>query len=222
MMKGNTRIIMIFMAFAVICSFHACKKSDNDHIYNLKVNCKTTSLYCYPEGRILWSFLVNVENGVPPYNFNWISPETTSTGDTFTLDITKNSVIRLEIEDAGKNRGKLSLEVKQDTIDSLKYDYRNQFIGEYMGTTTDSYYDWHTMPAPEYTSTIDTFTILKAEKFSQVMLSSWNLDFDFNTRAFSYLSPSLSNATLHNDTLYFYSHPGLYDSHSFTGIKIEE
>lgn len=220
-MKGHIKISMIFMVFALLISLFSCKKSENDHIYNLKVNYKTISLYCYPEGRILWSFIVNVEDGIPPFNYYWISPETTSARDTFALDITKNSVIRLEIEDAGKNWGRLNLVIRKDTIDSLKYDYRNQFIGEYLGMYHTSYYDWHSMPGPVYTSKIDTELIQKGEKFSQVMLSSWLLDFDFNTRTFSYFYPSYSNAVLRNDSLYFNSRQSIYNSNYFTGIRIK-
>jgi hypothetical protein len=209
------------MVFIFIIAFYACGKNENDHIYNLKVNYKTNNLYCYPEGRIIWSLLLDVENGVPPYNYNWISPEIANEGDTVIIDLTTNQVIHLEIEDAEKNRGRLNLKIRNDTIDSLKYDYRNQYIGEYIGVMTDYYYDWHMMPAPVYTNTVDTFFVQKTDKFSQVMLHYWVLDFDFNTRSFSYIFPSYAYAYLRNDSLIYYSHTGLYESYYFTGIKIK-
>lgn len=220
MMKRHTRFILQFVVFAAI-SLYACKKNEDDHIYSLKVNYKTIGLYCYPESRIQWSFSVYVENGVPPYHYNWIRPEITSEGDTFAIDITENPVIRLEIEDAEENWGKLNLKIKKDTIDSLKYDYRNLYIGEYRGMTTAYYYDWHSMPGPEYTLYADTFFVQKAEKFSQVMINTWKLDFDYNSSTFSYLNGGYANSHLYNDTLYLYSHTGLYDSHTFIGTKIK-
>lgn len=221
MINRYTLVLMKFMLFVFIITLYACGKKGDDHIYNLKVSYKTNNLYCYPEKKILWSFLLDVENGVPPYNYNWISPEITYEGDTVNIDLTNNPVIHLEIEDAEKNWGKLTLKIRNDTIDSLKYDYRNQFIGEYIGLMTEYYYDWHMMPAPVYTSVTDTFLVQKAEKFSQVKLKYRNLDFDFNTRTFSYVYPAYSYTYIHNDTLYYYAHSGLYDSYHFTGIKIK-
>ena len=165
---------MILASFLLIFS---CKKKGEEvdnSINNFKVNINVTNLICFPYDSISLTFLINVTHGTPPYSYNWINPSAFVGAGPFTINVKSDVNLDLEVSDASNNKVKYLCEIKKDTIDSLKYDYRNTYIGNYK---CEVIYRWVTIDSGGVfhnhdTIYQDTLSVSKHTQFDMLKISN--------------------------------------------------
>lgn len=222
-MKTTYKLI-IFVFFLLL--WFSCKKDevvDNSND-NFMVNINVTNLICFPNDSISLTFLINVTNGIPPYSYNWIKPSNFVGAGPFTINVKSDVTLDLEVSDGVNSKVKYLYEIQKDTIDSLKYDYRNTYIGNYKCEVT---YRWATQDSSGVFQCYDTTyqDTLSASKHAQFdMLKISNIpDVQYYSKASVFLGPH-TTVTFTSDSIsiYFSLTPvGLYNW-TYKGKKLNK
>lgn len=145
-MKISLRIlIIILIGFALLQN---CKKGSNEiPRSDFKADLLIKRLICYPNDSISICFEVSPRDGNGSYTYNWIMPDTLKGSGPFTVNLVEDMKLSVKIKDANSKQLDFSYLIKKDTIDSLKYDYRNHVIGRYVCDFDNS---WHQMINSEW------------------------------------------------------------------------
>jgi hypothetical protein len=165
------------------------------------------------------TFVISSMNGKAPYKYNWNKPDTFSGEGPFTIHINSNISLDVEVVDADNSKIEFLYEIKKDTIDSLKYDYRNAYVG--FCNCTVNYVDAHQNPAV-YSTYQDTIEVLKHRDFKKLQISNiQDVDFYFKKLTFGgyHLSGQFKNDSI---GFYYYLTPAAIFSYTYKGVKINE
>jgi len=212
-MKTNQEILVLIFFLL----FLSCKKDTEKLPFKVELYC--TDLLCFPEDSISMTFYLNSSNGKAPYNYNWNNPDTFIGGGPFTINIITDVLIDVNVFDGNNNKIEFQCEIKKDTIDSLKYDYRNTYVGLY--DCTVNYCDAHQDPAV-YSTYQDTIEIIKHSNFK--MLQILNIqDVDFNFKKLTFWGYHLSGK-FKNDSIEFnyYLTPAAIYRYTYKGKKLNK
>lgn len=108
-----------------ILFFHSCDKTENDKIL-LNIEFNITNIVSYTDSLII-EFNVEVSNGIPPYSYEWESPDSLTGNGPFIVILKNNFDFKLDVSDSKENKATkiLSFETNSYLADS-NYDYRNK------------------------------------------------------------------------------------------------
>jgi hypothetical protein len=195
-----------------------------DEIKSLNVDFKIIDLIYYPDDSIPLTFMITSTNGIQPYNYNWINPDTLVGEGPFTIDLSNNSIFYVEVKDADNNKVILHYEIRKDTIDRLKYDYRNDFIGLY---NCEVIYSWVVDSngiyiGRNYDIYQDTIEVIKHSDFQKINISNVVSDLNFSYRD-STFSGYHTSGKFKGDSIifYFFATPAALYSWNYKGLKIK-
>jgi hypothetical protein len=202
-----------------IITFFSCEKSNpgNEDIkknVDFNVNLELSALTCYPDDSILMTFRINSTNGIAPYMYNWINPDSLVGGGPFTVGLKSNLVLNGEVFDADSNKMEFHYEVLRDTIDFLEFDYRNRVVGlydcrvVYRATTQDILGNFIT----HETIYQDTIEVSKHSEFKMLKISNLpDVNYNFKDLSFEAYHTS-GHFKADSISLYYFQTPvGLYN-----------
>ncbi len=208
--------VKFFVLYALLSVF-ACQKENSE--LNFKVGIEIISLTCFPNDSISITFKVSSTDGKPPYTYKWINPATFTGEGPFTLNIQNNTNLDVTVSDSINRKMKFHYEIKKDTIDSLKYDYRNLFTGKYKGTHIRT---WKPMQSQYPVTDIDNdyvISVTKHKDFKKLIISGW--DFYLNIKDLTLTGPYKTiYGHFEQDKIEIYDNT--IDRISFRGQKIKE
>ncbi len=213
------KFLKILVLFSIFFS-QACKK-DTEPL-NFKTDIRITNLICYQNDSISMTFLITSTGGKSPYIYNWINPDSLTGEGPFTINIQNNIILEVETIDANQNKIKFQYEIKKDTIDPLKYDYRNAFIGFY---DCEVKHRWAEDSSGTYITHQniyqDTIEVTKNSDFGMLNISDQH-DLVFNYRD-STFSGYHAYGEFQNDsiTFYYYFTPVGLVNYTYKGKKIK-
>jgi len=194
------KILFLFVCF----SFLSCEKNTKENI-DFNVDLKITDLICYPDDIIHISFLISPANGIAPYTFKWISPDTLDGSGPFDLDIKSNLYLHAEVCDADSNKIDFQYELLKDTIDFLLYDYRNRFTGLYLCNV--KYNSTENNSVGEFITTTtfykDTIEISKPADISMLNISNFPV-VSFNYKSLSFEAYHTSGRFIGDSCIHIY------------------
>ncbi len=222
--KLNARILF-FSILVLLC--YSCEKPKDviiDYVFN------ASKIIYYPDKHISILFDVKPKYDIGDYTIHWYSPDTLTGEGPFKISITNNLILDFEISDENNNVKRFQYEVKTDAIDSVTYDYRNDYIGAYFCKVTYSYNG-----SIEYHQ--DTLTVVKNNTFNMLNILTTNdikHNFEGNTMIYHNSngynnSPTgafwgyHSGVSFSNDSIHYsVSGPlGYYFTNTYEGIKIK-
>jgi len=207
------RSIIILIALISITSLKCCNHS-NDISSEIVVN----RLIYYPEDSISLEFELSIEAEYEPYSLQWIKPDTFKGTGPFTVNINEDLLIDVLISDAEGYQFEFIQVIQKDTIDSLKYDYRTLYYGEY---DCKVFYDDYFYGNDTSYNTI--VTVSRDEDFFTALIIHGNpARFDYLTGYFYH--PRLRGRFFSDDSINFRiwnSPEPIFDIWSYRGKKIE-
>jgi hypothetical protein len=166
------------LLFLVLVSGISCVKEDdipvppNPDSFELRLS--VDKIVCYPNDSIRLTYAVATLGALAPLTYTWIQPLTNSGAGPFNVQLSADQPILLEVTDARAITRRLETIIQKDTIDSLRYDWRELYLADYTGLKTiqqlvqDSLGNW-IMVTNTYT---DTVTVSKEPfYFSQLKFS---------------------------------------------------
>lgn len=214
-MKKYFRLFILFiLVFSLSC------KDDNESL-NFKNDIKITNLVCYPDESIMMTFSLTSTGGNPPYTYHWITPDTLVGKGPFTINITNNPLLELEAIDANLTKIKFQYTVQKDTIDPLKYDYRNSFLGFYNCQVVHRWAEFSDGTFISHEEIYrDTIEVTKNSDFTKINISDKpNLKMDYKDSTFEGYH---LNGKFYQDSisLYDFVTPAGLHNFSYKGKKI--
>ncbi|MCF8381382.1 MAG: hypothetical protein K9H49_17545 [Bacteroidales bacterium] len=161
--SGLFIIIILFLAILIPFTF-SCEKESSP-----KLNFKffATDIVYYPEKHVSITFDIIPVGDNDPYTLSWVQPDSLNEVGPFTININSNLILDFEIMDKENTTERFSYEIKIDTLDSLKYDYRNDYTGMYCCNVSSSYDG-----VVNYYE--DTITVVKNSIFSRLNILTRN------------------------------------------------
>jgi len=144
-------VILVLLNFS-------CEKDRNPKI---NFEFRATGIISYPDKHISITFDVVPEVDKEHCTINWYSPDSLKGNGPYTINISGNLMLDFEIYDNQNTTQRFQYEIKADTIDSLKYDYRNNYIGTYSCSAAYS-----NNGSTEYYK--DTLTVVKNNAFNML------------------------------------------------------
>ncbi|MCJ7450041.1 MAG: hypothetical protein MUO72_20400, partial [Bacteroidales bacterium] len=186
---------------------------------NFNSTLQVDRLICYPNDSISFTFEISVTGGQGIYAFNWINPDTLNGKGPITIYLKENLSLKVEISDSLNGKVLFDFQVKKDTIDSLIYDYRNEYIGFY--DCTVNYKDSYQNPTV-YSTYKDTIEVIKHSNFKKLQISNIQ-DVDFNFKKLTFWGYHLSGK-FQNDSIefYYYMTAMAMFSYTYNGKKLNK
>ncbi len=207
-----TRLILyLTFPFILLFGIISCERKPE-----LSFDFQALDIVYFPDSEIYMSFKIIPKGGNPPYFIKWFEPATFLGEGPFSVKLINDMVLDFELQDSDKAINRLSHKILKDTIDSLKYDYRNMYIGTYTCEVKYTYID-----SVKYYQ--DTLLVSKMNDFKSLLISKKN-----NNWGMIYLSPDQfygyhRGVTFRNDSIFFSeSGPlGAYYTNTYKGRKIK-
>jgi len=205
-------VYRIFTLLILLFSSFSCKKEVPPGIgFTIQVR----DIIYYPEKNIFIDFEVIPEGSFKPLAVLWHQPSGLQGYGPFTISISKKLLMDFEIRDANQNLERFTYEINPDTIDSLKYDYRNHYSGRYHCKVTHHYNG-------SYSYFVDTLTVEKRPVYTELSILAKSGNYTMY-----YLSPENfygyhSGLIFSADSIYFTaSGPlGYYYTNTYEGKRI--
>jgi hypothetical protein len=204
-------LLILIFPFILLIGIISCEKKQE-----LSFSFKVMDLVYFPDNEIYMSFKIIPQGGNPPYFIKWFEPATFLGEGPFSVKLIDDLILDFELEDSENKITRLSHKILKDTIDSLKYDYRNMYIGSYSCDVKYSYIDsiryYH-----------DTLTVAKMSGFKNLLITNkhnnWSMDYSSLNQFYGYHR----GLSFRNDSIFFSeSGPlGAYYTNTYKGIKIK-
>jgi hypothetical protein len=196
-----------YLVVLLLVGFSCMKEKDPE----LGFNFTTRQIVCYPKNNTFITFSIMPKGRNSPLSVKWNEPSDYQGEGPFKMALVSNFVLDFNIIDAENNFQKFTYPISMDTIDSLKYDYRNQYIGNYNCHVTYTYNG-------TVMNSSDTLTVEKNNDFAMLNVKYSHMIYNLSDSFFGYHSA----ATFRNDSIYFSeSGPlGFYYTYLYKGIKI--
>jgi len=219
--------ILIIIALLFVQS---CKDENVQLIFDVDITFQ--HLIYYPNDSISMTFLMSSSGGESPYAYNWVNPDTLVGEGPFTIDISNDILLELEVIDANNTKVEFNYEIFKDTIERLKYDYRNNFMGFYDCVVLNQWVEELSDTMIIHLSTSqETIEVIKHDDFQKIKIINWfsemnpnfwlcDLDFNFNDSTFNGYH---TYGRFHADSImfYYYSTPVALSSSDYKGVKIK-
>ncbi|HET6556475.1 MAG TPA: hypothetical protein VFG54_04115 [Prolixibacteraceae bacterium] len=197
----------VLISGVIACAlFQNCHKESYEPRNDFKADLLVKRLICYPNDSISLSFELLPKDGNGSYSYQWMMPDTMKGSGPFTVNLNEDLKILVKIRDAKSKQLDYTHIIQKDTIDSLKYDYRNHIIGNYIC----DYQEWYPTSTDSGWVHIrnkyrDTLIVYKSEVFNNIACNIFNeLTFNRKTNKFTYEWGSVfSSIYVVNDSVYF-------------------
>jgi hypothetical protein len=208
------RINLFPFLLILLLTSYACRKEESPEISN---KIQIHDIIYYPEKNIFMEFSIIPEGSFKPLSVLWHQPSGLHGTGPFYLNISKNLFLDFDIQDARQNMERFTYGINPDTIDSVKYDYRNHYTGRYHCKVTHHYNG-------SYSYFVDTLNVEKKPGFKELKIIA--RDGNYNM---IYLSPE--NFFGYHSGLYFTSDSihftasgplGYYYTNVYEGIRITQ
>lgn len=203
-METKLRNLIVILIGFVLC--YGCKKDSTEGPKSdFKADILIRKLVCYPNDSVSISFEISPKEGNGPYSYQWILPDSLNGNGPFTFCLVKDLKISVIIKDANHKQLDFSYLVRKDTIDFMRYDYRNNFIGDYV---CDADHFWYQLVNSEWkiihNIDRDTITVQKSQLFSN-LFCIYELKYQSARNIFSSSWGNGESAQIHfiNDSLYY-------------------
>jgi hypothetical protein len=215
---GIIKTSLIFLVPLALVSVFACHKENPQLKFN--VGIEIISLMCFPNDSISLKFKINSTDGTPPYTYEWANPATFTGEGPFTMNIIDNTSLDVIVADSNNTKVNFHYEIKKDTIDPLKHDYRTLFTGNYKGTYIRT---WKPMQSPYPVTDIYTdyvISVTKHKDFKMLTITVWG-DFYLKIKDLTLSSLYISKfGHFEQDKIEIYD--STIDLKSFRGQKVKE
>lgn len=206
----NKMIKILSCIIVLLLSIMACEKETE-----LSFDFQVIEIVCFPNDIIYMTFKIIPEGGKEPYQIKWNEPSNFQGEGPFSVKINSDLSLNFMIQDSENISKRLSYEIKKDTIDSLKYDYRNRYIGTYSCDVVYSYID-------SFRYYNDNLTVSKTDGFRNILITNNENDWGMNYLDSNQFYGYHRGVTFSNDSIYFSeSGPlGFYYTNTYKGIRI--
>jgi hypothetical protein len=188
-------------------SFYSSCQLENPPIREdspFNVNLEISSLKVFPNDSISISFGINCSDGVAPFSFIWVNPDTLLGEGPFIISLDSNLILDLEVFDAEQAKVEFHYELLKDTIDFERYDYRNEYYGFYQ---CDVIYRSATEETPgvfitKETLYRDTIEVSESSDITMLEISDFT-EVNYNFTSSSFDAYHLSGK-FRSDSIFFY------------------
>lgn len=205
---------------------YSCEKEKNQVI---EFEFQTTQLIYYPDKQITMTFNIVPKSNFENYKIKWFNPDSLEDRGPYTIKFSSDIILDYEVSNNGNTIQRFQYEIKTDTIDSLKYDYRNNYIGTYSCNVKYSY-------EGSTSYYLDTLTVVKNNAFNMLnILTPHDILNSYEGKKMTYLNPNgfknyltgsfygyHSAVSFSNDSIHYNaSGPlGSYYTMSYEGVKL--
>lgn len=199
------RLILLIFTLTGFGLLLSCKKDPTETPRSdFKADLLINRLICYPNDSISLSFEISPKEGNGPYLYKWILPDTFTGSGPFVVNLAKDLQISVTIKDANLKQLDFSSIILKDTIDPLKYDYRNDFIGDYICDIDHSWpqvvnSNWEILHKRER----DTITVYKSQSFSNIIVFN-ELNYYKENKFGRNDGSEWTNVSLTEDSIYYH------------------
>ena len=217
------KLTFVFITL-ITFSFLQCCNQQNDISSEFIMN----NMVYYPNDSISMEFELVIEVEEPPYTVQWNYPDSLEGTGPFTIPIAEDLQLDATIIDAHNQQFEFLHLIQKDTIDPLKYDYRNPYLGFYECKVYLS--DYYPRPAGFDTVYMDTLEVSKHDEFTALIVS-YETYRDPNHRESVEFNYRLLEFRTYHTRCFFYSEDSIFYSHywsaggfpgwGWTGRKIE-
>lgn len=220
-----------FLSLAGLLIFvYSCEKAIDPEAKVVESEVRTSELVYYPEKHFSMTFDIVPGDDAASFTIKWIHPDSLGSSGPFTLRFTDDVQLEYEVSVNGGESRRFQYTILADTIDSIRYDYRNRYTGRYSCDVTTIYMD----SVSHYR---DTLTVVKNASYTMVNIltrSDVLHNYPGNTMHYQnsngfYTSPDGSFYGYHSGVLftpdsidYTASGPlGYYYTNRYTGVKLD-
>jgi len=209
-LPGSKKIQILYCLLILIITCSSCKK-DSGPSFNFNL----LEIVCYPDNNTYITFKIIPIGENEPLNIIWNDPSNFTGQGPFTVKSDSNILLDFEIQDFENISKRFTYELKNETRDSLKYDYRDKYIGSYICDVITKY-----QSSTEYHN--DTLIVSKTGGFKNLTISNlhnnWGMNYNGSDDFYGYHS----FVSFINDSIYFSeSGPmGFYYTNTYKGGKI--
>jgi hypothetical protein len=189
------KLFQYILSIAILFLFSFSCEKENSSKISFEFNA--IDIIYYPEKHISMTFKIIPEGDNGPFTLKWYEPDSLNGEGPYAIEINDDLKLDFEIQNAINTLKRFTYEIKVDTIDSLKYDYRNGYIGSYVCNVTYSSNGYN-----QYF--IDTLTVEKNNSFS--MLNILNTKYIKYNHEGNEMTYSNSNGNYGYPTGNFYSY----------------
>lgn len=128
---------IVIISAALLLLLPGCKEKDEElQLEEITIDFQVSNIETYYD-RLQLHLIINVENGNPPYSFNWIKPDTLSGPGPFNLILKSDLDIILLVKDSQGNSKTETFQLRiSDYLNDTTLDYRNKFVGTFNFNTT--------------------------------------------------------------------------------------
>ncbi len=192
---------------------------------------QTIDLTYYPEKQITMIFDIVPKEDLENYTVKWFNPDSLEERGPYKIKFSNDIILDYEVSVNSNTVKRFQYKIKTDTIDSLKYDYRNNYIGTYGCNVIYSFED-----STRYYQ--DTLTVVKNNTFSMLnILTPHDILNNYEGNKMTYLNSNgydnyptgdfygyHSGVSFSNDSIHYSaSGPlGFYYTNSYEGVKINQ
>jgi hypothetical protein len=176
----RTKLITKFLYInALIFVIYSCDKENS--LPKIDSEFHANEIIYYPDKHISITFDIIPNDDIGTYTINWYNPDSLTGEGPFKIYITNNMILDFEIADNNNRVQRFEYEIRTDTIDSMMYDYRNNYIGTYICNVT---YDDGTT---EFSH--DTLTVVKNNSFNMLdILTKKDIESNWEGNKMTYLN----------------------------------
>ncbi|MDP3446025.1 MAG: hypothetical protein Q8T08_24455 [Ignavibacteria bacterium] len=190
---------------------------------------KTIEIISYPSKQISMTFDIVPQSNIESYAIKWFNPDTLNERGPYTINFSNDIILDYEVTDNTNSTQRNQYIIKTDTIDSLKYDFRNTYIGIYYCNATYTYGD-----STNYYQ--DTLTVIKNNSFNKLnILTPYDILNNYDGNKMTYLNSSgynnyptgdfygyHSGVSFSNDSIYYTvsGSLGFYYTIKYVGLRI--
>lgn len=208
--QGNKQMLKVLLFVLPLFIGFSCEKEKEPE---LAFDLQVTDIACYPGNKNSITFNVHPTGNYSPIGIKWYNPADFQGTGPFSITTQNNVDLDFEITDSKNNSSRYTYTIRTDTLDSLKYDYRNQYTGNYSCDVTYTYNG-----NEEYFR--DTITVSKTDDFKVITIENFQMIYNGSDNFFGYHS----FASFVNDSIYYsVSGPlGNYYTNYYRGIRIKE
>lgn len=169
----------------ILLILFGCNDKPDDYENLIQAECIVNELVCFPNDSISMEFELSILAEKKPYSIQWITPDTLKGSGPFTIDVVDDVRLEMIITDYEDQQFEFIHLIHKDTIDSLKYDYRDSYTGLYECEV--HYNDYYSTPQFD-TTYHDTLEISKDEIFTGLQIDpgiTASVEFDFKSLTFN-------------------------------------